>query len=61
MVGQEKRDCVYCGESLANEEIVFRGGIPLHSRCNAQLNHELAVWERETGLDHKEYDNVQTN
>lgn len=56
-IGEKDRFCCYCNEPIRNAPVI-RGGMPLHDRCNAQLNHELSVWERETGLDEKEYDNV---
>jgi hypothetical protein len=44
-------NCIYCDEPIGNEACTDRGGFPIHPFCNQQLNEELIVWERESGLD----------
>lgn len=43
--------CLYCEKSIENDDVVeLRFGKPLHAKCNAELNEELAIWELASGL-----------
>lgn len=47
-------NCVYCDKPLCNSPTTTRGDRPIHVACDAELNEELIVWERESGISDAE-------
>ncbi len=47
--------CVYCNEPLGNEPCQLRGSMPIHTKCNEEMEQEMMLWEQASGLDHTSY------
>lgn len=47
--------CVYCDEPLGNEPCQLRGSMPIHTTCNTELEQEMMMWEKASGIDHTSY------
>ena len=46
----ETQRCVYCNEPLGQEAAQLRGSMPIHTKCNEEMEQEMAMWEETSGI-----------